>query len=122
MSEIEVAGLAVLVQRLSADQHVLLERVTQSLSAVVPSALRVTRRGLFNRGAVRRVEVLLGDQSFELDEDRGHVSARIGHVVGGVVLQRQPVAIDAWIVSLRDALAQAATASDAVRTALARLT
>lgn len=120
--EIEVAGLAVLVQRLRADQHALLERVTQSLSAVVPSALRIQRRGLFNRGAVNRVEVLLGEQSFELADDRGQVTALIGHVVGGVVLQRQPVAIDAWIAGLRDALAQAANASEAVRAALARLT
>jgi hypothetical protein len=63
----------------------------------------------------------LGDKVYELREERGQVTAHIGHSVGGVVLSHEPVAIDVWIARLRDALEQAAASSEAVRAALAGL-
>lgn len=119
---VEIAGLAVLYQRLAVDHHQLLENSSRWLTEVVPAAVRVQRRGLFNSGKARAVEVQLGEETFELREERGQLSARIGHTVGGVVLARQSVGIDEWVVRLRDALARAAAASEAVRVALSRLT
>jgi len=119
---VEIAGLAVLYQRLSADHRQLLENSARWLTDVVPAAVRVQRRGLFNRGPARAVEVQLGEETFELREDRGQVTAHIGHTVSGVVLARQPVSADEWVSRLRDALARAAATSEAVRVALSRLT
>jgi hypothetical protein len=118
----EVAGLAILFQRLAADQHALLENVSRGLGAVMPAAVRVKRRGLLNSGKVRSVEIALGEQVYELREERGQLTAQLGHAVGGVVLSHERVGIDVWIARLRDALEQAAANSEAVRAALARLT
>jgi hypothetical protein len=118
---VEIAGMAILFQRLASDQHALLENVSRGLAAVLPAAVRVKRRGLFNSGKARSAEIALGDKVYELREERGQVTAHIGHSVGGVVLSHEPVAIDVWIARLRDALEQAAASSEAVRAALARL-
>lgn len=118
---VEIAGIAILFQRLAADQHELLENVSRSLGAVLPAAVRVKRRGLFNSGKARSVEIALGDTVYELREERGQVTAHAGNSVGGVVLSHEPIAIDVWIARLRDALEQAAVRSEAVRAALARL-
>ncbi len=117
----EVAGLATLFQRLALDQHELLENVSRSLGAVLPAAVRVKKRGLFNSGKVRSVEVALGERVFELREERGQVTPQVGHAVGGVVLSHERVAVDVWIAQLRIALEQAAASSEAVRAALGRL-
>lgn len=118
---VEVAGLALLFQRLARDQHELLENVSRSLGAVLPAAVRVKKRGLFNSGKARSVEVALGEKVYELREERGQVTAHVGHAVGGVVLSHERVGVDVWIAQLRDALEQAAASSEAVRAALGRL-
>ena len=118
---VEVAGLATLFQRLAIDQHQLLENVARSFGMVLPAAVRVTRRGMFNRGKARGVEIALDEKVYELREERGQVTAHVGHAVGGVVLSHERVGVDVWIAQLRGALEQAAASSEAVRAALGRL-
>jgi len=118
----ELQGLAVLLHQVSADQRGLLDELERTLGRAWPEAVRIQRDGMFNRGRVNHIEVLLGGQVFDLRVEHGQVVASRGDVVGGVALSRTPCAIDGWVDGLLGALAEAARSSDAVRAALSQLT
>jgi hypothetical protein len=84
----DLAGLAVLHQRLAREQHDLLEGMARSFGAVLADAMRIERRGLLNSGRVKAIAITLDDKTFELREERGEIRSSIGHTVGGVVLSR----------------------------------
>lgn len=118
---LELAGLTVLLDRLSRDHDRLLDGVARSIGAALPDAVRVSRRGLLNTGRTHTVEIVLGDEAFELREQRGQITPSIGRVVGGVVIAHDVCPIDGWFVRLRAALQAAAIRSAEVRAALERI-
>jgi hypothetical protein len=117
----ELAGLAVLHQRLAREQHDLLEGMARSFGGVLADAMRIERRGLLNSGRVKAIAITLDDKTFELREERGEIRSSIGHTVGGVVLSHAACAIEAWLDQLFGALDAAARRSDRMRAALSRL-
>lgn len=119
---LELAGLTVLLGRLGRDQHLLLDGVARSIGAALPNLVRVKRRGVLNTGAAQTVEIVLGEQSFVLRDQRGEITPQVGRVVGGVVISHETCSIDDWLTRLRDALQAAATRSVEIRRALERLT
>jgi hypothetical protein len=118
---LEVAGLTALLHRLGQEHHRLIDAVAGSIGAALPDQVRVTRRGLFNTGRARAVEIHLGEQVFELRHEHGQVTPRIGTAVGGVVIARDTYPIDAWLAHLGAALTALARRSADVAAALGRL-
>jgi hypothetical protein len=118
---LELAGLTVLLQRLGNDQQLLLDGLARSIGGALPNLVRVKRRGLLNTGQAHTLEIVLGDESFELRDQRGEIRPQVGRVVGGVVIAHDSCSIDDWLVRLRAALQAAATRSADIRTALERL-
>src|SRR5580765_4026219 len=62
---LELDGLTLLLQRLARDQHELIDGLARSIGGALPDAVRVKRRGLFNRGRAHSLEIHLGDEVFE---------------------------------------------------------
>lgn len=120
-SSLETRALAVLLGRLAADEHALLDYLAGAFALALPDATTVHRRGLFNRGPAHAVLVHVGEAVYELRLQAGHVTCSIGSSVGGVALARQSVPLDAWVQRFTAALDEAARASDQVRASLARL-
>jgi hypothetical protein len=82
----------------------------------------VSEKGLLHRaGKPRRVAVRLGDASFEAERDRDRVVCRVRHVVRGVVLRTDEVALDEWLGALARALVEEASKSASARAALEAL-
>ena len=81
------------------------------------------RRGglLGGRKRVRRIEVTLGDQRYELELERGRVTCRRRSVVRGIALKTEELDLDAWIGALSQDLVGEADRSERGRQALARL-
>jgi hypothetical protein len=118
---IEVAGLAIVLQRLANDQRGLFDYLAGAFATALPDSVRVKRKGLFNTGDAINIEVLFPDLVLDLRTQHGHVAASTGPVVGGVVLSHTPCTIDEWISQLLRELNAAAARSEQVRAALARL-
>jgi len=118
---LELAGLTVLLHRLASDQRLLLDGVASTIGTALPEAVHVRRSGLLNRGRAHTVEVMLGEECFELREQRGEVTSQVGRVVGGVVISHAPCSIDEWMSRLQRALQAAASRSADVRAALERI-
>lgn len=73
------------------------------------------------RREVERITVTLGDERFELRRADGGVQSTRHKVVRGVTLNRQELALAAWIRELGAAVAQTAQVSERDRLALAEL-
>lgn len=71
-------------------------------------------------GAVASLDVSLGETRLGLRMDRGRVIAEVSKEVRGVVLSRQQVDLDEWIVALAKGLADSAASSARAREALQR--
>jgi hypothetical protein len=118
---LELAGLTLLLRRLAQDQHELIDGLARSIGAALPDAVRVKRRGLLNTGRAHTLEIHLGEEVFELRDQRGQIEPHIGRAVGGVVIAHDACPIDEWIERLRAALEVAARRSGDVAAALSRL-
>lgn len=118
---LELAGLTLLLGRLARDQHELIDGLARSIGSALPDVVRVKRRGLLNTGRAHTVEIHLGDEVFELRDERGRIVAHVGAAVGGVVISHDRCSIDEWLTRLRAALAAAAQRSADVAAALSRL-
>ena len=93
-------GLAVLLGGMATDHLALLDYLAGTFAAAMPSATRVQRRGLFNRGRAESVRVHLGDTVFELRDHAGQVEPSIGSSVGGVALSaRRSPSMPGWSAS-----------------------
>jgi hypothetical protein len=95
----------------SADVAVYARVLTQSLGdALPPDCVTVEReRSMADRmrgrpGEVSRVTVRLGEQVLALGMQAGRPAAEICREVRGVVLSRQPVALQEWVEELARAL------------------
>jgi len=118
---LELQGLAVLLQRLARDHHALIDGLARSIGAAMPDAVEVGRRGLLNTGRAHTLKIHLGDESFELHDQRGQLAASIGKSVGGIVVSHADASIDDWLARLFAALQASAERSTAIAAALSRL-
>lgn len=67
---------------------------------------------------VRRVEVRLGEQTYEAERDGARVVCRVRRTVRGVVLKTEEVDLDRWLQALAEGLSAEAARSSAARAAL----
>jgi hypothetical protein len=105
------------------DVDAFVETLAVKLEAALPGQVEVERRGglLGGRKRVRRIEVTLGDQRYELEAERGRVTGRRRSVVRGIALKTQELDLDAWIAAVSQDLVEEAERSERGREALARL-
>jgi hypothetical protein len=105
------------------DLNVFVEGLAVKLEAAMPGLVRVERRraGVFGPKVVRRITVDAADQRLELEAAGGSVDTRCAKVSGGIVLKTEPLATDAWLAALGEALAAEARRSETTRRALERL-
>ena len=96
--------------------------------ALPDGLLEVTRRqNLGDRlkgrpGTVLKLSVTLGDRRYVLHPHRGAPRAEVVHVVRGLELDHEDVALDTWISQLAAALSLRADSNARTAEALARIT
>jgi hypothetical protein len=105
------------------DLDAFVEALAVKLDGALPGQVEVERKGglLGGNKRVRRIEVALGDQRYELESERGRVTCRRRSVVRGIALKTQELDLDAWIAALSQDLVEEAARSERGRQALARL-
>lgn len=127
----EADRVALLASALRADQGDLAtyERVlTTSLADALPAGIiEVERdRSLSDRmagrpGSIRALRIHLGEETLELQSQRGGLRASMQKSVRGVAISRKELSLDAWSDALARALARFAEESEGARKALERL-
>jgi hypothetical protein len=108
----------------SRDLKTFVEALAVKLEGALPGQCFIERRGggLFSREKhVHRIQVMLGDQRFELSADGGRVETTCAKAVRGIVLKTESVPLDEWIDRLSRGLAEHAQTSEQARIALERL-
>jgi hypothetical protein len=123
----DVELLAAALRQDSADLDLYAKVLSVSLvESLPPGAVQVERkRSMGDRmagreGTVASLEVSLAETRLGLRMDRGRVIAEVSKEVRGVVLSRQQVDLDEWIVALAKGLADSAASSARAREALQR--
>jgi hypothetical protein len=108
-----------------ADMRISVEVLAGKLEQALPGQVRVERRGggLLGRGEkrVRRVQVRLGSNRYELSVDGGRVEGFREREVGGIAIKREPLDPQAWVAALGADLHSEAERSAQAREALTRL-
>ncbi len=109
----------------SSDLNTFLEVLAAKFEGALPGRARIDYQGggmLRRRAkAVRRIQVQLGDDHFELSRDGAAVAAKRTKVVRGIALKSEDLGLDAWVAELTRALLRQSQASAADRQALERL-
>ena len=126
----DLAVLAAIVGRQSADLSVYADFLVDSLAgALPPEQVTVEReRGRFGRvkddGAVLSVAVRLGERTYGLRRPRAGapVTPTVIHEVGGVVLSTKAIGLDEWSRAVAAGLGALTEANADATAALARLT
>jgi hypothetical protein len=120
--------LTAALRRDAADLETYARVLTETLADALPpgSAVVERSRGLGDRlagreGRVRRLEVALGERRLVLHLAAGAPRGEVVTEVRGVVLSRQPLALDAWVRELAAAVASRAESDARARAALERL-
>jgi hypothetical protein len=104
------------------DTTAFLEALAARLQGALPDRVDVQRKGgLFGAKRVRRIAVRLGDSHYEIEGDRGAVTARRRNVVRGIALKSEELSVEAWIEALSADLLALAQTSERGRAALERL-
>ena len=107
----------------AADLDAFVEALAVRLEGALPGQVEVERKGglLGANKRVRRIEVTLGDQRYEVEVDRGRVTCRRRSVVRGIALKTHELDLDDWIDALSRDLVEEGERSERGRQALARL-
>jgi hypothetical protein len=105
------------------DTAAFLEALAARLVGAFPGQVEVQRKGGLLGGGkrVRRIAVRLGDSHYEIEGDRGAVTARRRNVVRGIALKSEELSVEAWIEALSADLLALAQTSERGRAALERL-
>jgi hypothetical protein len=107
------------------DLRISVEVLASKLESSLPAQTRVERRGtgLLGRGEkrVRRVQVALGDTSYELSVAADRVDGTRERKVGGISIKRESLDPGEWVSALAAALREEAERSAEARAALERL-
>lgn len=124
-SSMDVELLAAALRQDSADLDVYARVLSVNLVESLPQgAVQVGRkRSMADRvagreGTVTGLDVSLGDARLSLRMDRGRPVGEICKEVRGVVLSRQQVGLDEWIIALAKGIAESAASSARAREAL----
>ena len=107
----------------ASDTHAFVEGLAVKLEEALPGRVRVERaRGGFRRPKhVQRIALDAGDMRLELRVMNGATETSCSRLSGGIVLKREPVDTDSWLVALGEVLTDEARRSEATRAALERL-
>lgn len=105
-----------------ADLKTFLDALAVKLEGSLPDYTRVTRQGIFSREhPVKEVAVSLGEYQYRIGrEKQGPLVAVRSHVVRGIVLKTEQIAVEQWIEELSEELARMAGRSAQARVALER--
>jgi hypothetical protein len=119
-SALDLAAAEVRVD--SADTHALIEALAARLEESLPRLAAVRRRrvGGFRskQTEVERIEVVLGDERFELAQARGGLQCTRHRVVRGITLKRDELPIGQWISELVEEVARTAAVGEQARITL----
>ena len=110
--------LAAALRADSADMHAWIAALATKLAGALPNRVGVHHGGLFGNGPVEGVSADLGNWRFALRLQHGQPVAERTHVVRGIALKSEAIAIDAWIDALSQALAEIAATSARERAAI----
>jgi hypothetical protein len=104
------------------DTTALIDALAARLEDALPRSAVVKRRrvGGFRskQTEVQRIDVVLEDQRFELEDTRGGLHCTRHTVVRGITLKRQELPLNQWIGELVGEVTRAAEISEQARTAL----
>jgi len=101
-----------------------IEVLARKLELSLPHATRVTRRArrfLSKEKVVEAIDVTLGECRYVLRVRGREVDAARAQEVRGIVIRREPLALDAWVHALTADLGEQAQTNASAREALERL-
>ena len=122
-SPLQMELLAASLRADSSDTKAFLEALATKLEGSLPDRTTVTRHSsLFSREhPVKEIAVSLGEYHYRIGRERPESLVAVrAHVVRGIVLKTEQIAVDQWIEELSEALAQLAGRSAQARAALER--
>jgi hypothetical protein len=105
----------------SADSKTFVQVLAAKLAGAFPDDVRIERSGLFRKGDVERVEVVLGENRYRLELDGRRLHTFRARTVRGIVLKNEEIPVHDWIEDLSRDLAESAAHSELGRRALERL-
>jgi hypothetical protein len=107
------------------DLRISVEVLASKLEQALPGQAHVERHGggLLGRGEkhVRRVQVKLGSNRYQLNVDGGRIEGFRECEVGGIAIKREPLDPQAWVAALSEDLRAEAERSAQARESLQRL-
>lgn len=123
MSDADLDLVAASLRADSADLEVFVETLAPKLTEAVPGHVKVERKRSLIPGPkpVRRIEVELGDERFELEHEDGRVACRRRELVRGIALRSEELELGGWIDALSASLVAEADRSGRGREALRQL-
>jgi hypothetical protein len=129
LSAVEGAGfdidlLAAALRADATETHAFVEGLAAKLETALPGRVSVkrARNGLFGPKLVQQILVDAGDERLELARGSGDaLEMRRARISGGIVIKREAVDSDAWLLALTSAMAAEAQRSEQTRQALERL-
>jgi hypothetical protein len=105
---VDIDLLAASLRADAGDLRVYVEELARKLEEAFPGRCSVRRSGFRGKGPVRLITVAVGDSRYELEYDKGSVTARHTSVVRGIALKTEQLGLEQWIDSLAaDVLAEA---------------
>ena len=122
-SWLKLGVAADLTRHYSADQRDFMRLLALLLQDALPDETTLEQRGgLFAKKSLHRLTVSLGTNRYSLeDPGRGPLLATRTHIVKGIALKTEEVAMPEWIAELGAVLEERARGSEAAREALSRL-
>jgi hypothetical protein len=102
----------------------LVEVLAVKLEDALPGRAAVDRcsvRFLSREKRVERIEVDLGEATYQLQSDGRRITGTRGQAVRGVTIKREELGLDDWVERLTQELAELSRSSSEARTALDRL-
>lgn len=114
---------AELARSYAADQRDFFQGLALLLENALPEATEIERRGGFlSKKTLHRIVVTLGGNRYVLeDPGRGSLQASRTHIVRGIALKTEEIAVEEWIAELSALLEESAQSSAAAREALSRM-
>jgi hypothetical protein len=112
---------AALSHEYAKDQRFFLELLVKTLQSALPDETEVAQRGVFKK-SFASVTVTLGDNRYTFeDPGKGAVKATRTHVVRGIALKNEPVAVEEALAEMGQALEQKMANDAKAREALAAM-
>lgn len=105
------------------DVNAFLEALAVKFEGALPGHTKVTRQtGLFSREhPIKEIAVSLGEFQYRIGKERqGPLLAQRSHLVRGIVLSSEQIAVEQWIEELAVALADLAARNQQAHMALSR--